>query len=319
MSIDGIGDVPQFAFNGDAKARDSAVDRLRRRILDGELDLRQTQSWDVQALRGSLMGTTVHSADAAVYQEATGIPAPLAVLQETLFTLRIEWVLVSMDPPRVEAAPGSLDIPPERWLAEMPLDVDLRPVTSRFLHYLLSWVMAHEMTRAVSAAVKISMHEVAGLHADAASGHSPVPSVWARIRNAAILATDAAVDDASRTLGAIAETVAWPPEEDPSASAMAVANIVGMLENSASDVHYTTEQHEQLEARKVAVQRVLDELDTQDRDVARAATRNLPEVVATSTPEWEALRKTAELARRSVRRQLANQFHEELVRCLARR
>ena len=318
MSADGIGDAPQFAFNGDVAARDSAVDRLRCRARDGELDLRQTQSWDAQALRGSLMGTTVHSADPAVYQAETGIPAPLAVLQETLFTLRIEWVLASMDPPRVEAAPGSLDIPPERWLEEMPLDADLRPVTSRFLHYLLSWVLAHEMMRGVSAAVKTSMRDVAGLQADAASGRSPAPSVWAGIRNAAIQATDAAADDTSRTLGAIAETVAWPPEEDSSACAMAVANIVGLLESSTSDAHYTAEQHAQLEARKVAVQKVLDELDTQDRDVARAATRNLPEVVATSTPEWEACRKTAELARRSVRRQLANHFHEELVRCLAR-
>jgi hypothetical protein len=204
MSASVIGDGPQFAFNGDAKARDSAVDRLRCRVRDGELDLRQTQSWDAQALRGSLMGTTVHSADPAVYQEETGIPAPLAVLQEALFTLRIEWVLASMDPPRVEAAPGSLNIPPERWLEEMPLDADLRPVTSRFLHYLLSWVLAHEMTHGVSAAVMTSIREVAGLHADAASGHSPAPSVWAGIRNAAILATDAAVDDTSRTLGAIA-------------------------------------------------------------------------------------------------------------------
>lgn len=78
-------------------------------------------------------------------------------------------------------------------------------------------------------------------------------------------------------------------------------------------------QHEQLEASKAAVQKVQDELNTQERDVARAAIRNLPEVVATSKPEWEALRARGELARRSVRRELANQFHEELVRCLARR
>ncbi len=319
MSGNVIGDGPQFAFNGDAKARDSAVDRLRSRVRDGELDLRQTQAWDAETLRGSLMGTTVHSADPAVYQQETGIPAPLAVLQEALFTLRIEWVVASTDPVRIEAAPGSLDIPPTRWLEELPLDVDLRPVCSRFLHHLLSWALEHGMTRSVSAAVTTSMHGVAGLHADAASGRSPAPPVWASIRHAAILATDAAADDTSRTLGAVAETVAWPPEEDPSACATAVANIVGLLEGYASDAHFTAEQHEQLRASKVAVQKVLDALDTQDRDVARAATRNLPEVVATSTPEWEALKKAAELARRSVRRQLANQFHEELVRCLARR
>lgn len=319
MSADSSGNGPQFAFNGDAKARDGAVDRLRCRVRDGELDLRQTQAWDAQALRGSLMGTTVHSADPAAYQQETGIPAPLAVLQEALFTLRIEWVLASMDPPRVEAAPGSLDIPAERWLEEMPLDADLRPVASRFLHYLLCWMLAHETAHGISAAVTTSMREVAGAHADAASGRSPAPSVWAGIRNAAILATDAATDDTSRTLGAIAETVAWPPEEDPSASAMAVANIIGLLEGSTADAHYTAGQREQLEARKVAVQKVLDGLDTQDRDVALAAIRNLPEVLATSTPEWEALKKTAELARRSFRRQLANQFHEELIRCLARR
>ena len=199
MSADSSGNGPQFAFNGDAKARDGAVDRLRCRVRDGELDLRQTQAWDAQALRGSLMGTTVHSTDPAVYQQETGIPAPLAVLQETLFTLRIEWVLASMDPPRVEAAPGSLDIPPERWLEQMPLDADLRPAASRFLHYLLCWVLTHETAHAVSAAVTTSMRGVAGLHADAASGRSPAPSVWAGIRNAAILATDAATDDTSRT------------------------------------------------------------------------------------------------------------------------
>lgn len=319
MSADRIGEVPRFAFGGNAGARDSAVDRLRSRVRDGELDLRQTQSWDAQTRRGSLMGVTVHSADPAVYQEETGIPEPLAVLQEALFTLRIEWVLASMDPPRVEAAPGSLAIAPERWLQEIPLDADLRPVASRFLHHLFSWALALDATHAASAAVRTSMREVAALHADLASGRGLAASAWAAVRNAAILATDAAADDTSRTLGAIAETVAWPPQECASACATAVTGIIGWLESSAWAAHFTPGQHSQLEARKVAVQKVLDELDTQDRETARAATRDLPEVAATSTPEWEALKKTADAAQRAVRRQLANQFLEELVRCLARR
>lgn len=229
------------AFHGDAALRGSVVTRLRDHIHAGSIVKtdRKEPICDMGRQRYSLMGAALNNADISAFEKTLGIPAQVGRLQESVHGLLLrsaegnDGKIERLQPPH-EAWP--LD-----WWQAIPPDVDLQPLPSRFIAWLLQERSAEIYPYAVSEEARGLMASLAELHSRSAHGDAPTDEEWRAARSTAgdlIEREKAADQEANERTPRIAlscfEMLAWPSHELGNALPEAVLEYLSNAVSSAA-------------------------------------------------------------------------------------
>lgn len=296
------------AFHGDAVLRQTVVERLRLHIQAGHIV--GHSACDAEQGRYNLTSATVHSEDLAEYERKLGIPAVLALIQESISNLFLQRASHDAQETRFAFAPYASNYPVE-WLQSLPLGADLQNVPARFLSWMLLDLtdMQHPLTTAASAEAKAVARTMAGLYARVASGAVVTAAEWTAARNAAMNVLHGSDDAVSKAVANLAEVVAWPSDETVRASEVpALFSILGRLLVRQS---FTDEQWHQHEAALAAFLSAAKERKkvagyTQDDLSALPEMQRLREASAKADTAWMEKMKWM----------LAERLHVGLIACL---
>jgi hypothetical protein len=169
-----------LSFHNDPKVKEKYLKRVRRHRLADEIV--KGHYWENG--KGCAVGCTLHSGNHSAYEAELGIPVWLAHLEDALF----------------ESMPcDSAVLWPERFLAAIPVGVDLRPAWPHFCIWLMDFVEPYMLDASISRTVK-------DLHIQVVQGQTPQEADWAAARAAAWAAAGSAAWAAAK---AAARSAAW--------------------------------------------------------------------------------------------------------------
>lgn len=236
------------AFYGDAALRDAVVARVR-----GHIENDRILSYggggplsDAENRRYSLMAAALESADVRRYEGTLGIPAEAARLAEVVHSLSMREIEVAGA--KQYHLRGTASRYPLEWLEAIPLGADLGTLTSRFIHWYLTDLVAGTYlyeSRVIPEARDLA-ERVARLHERQATGDAPTPAQWKDARTEVGEALErlraGQPDLFSRSVATISEMLAWPVEELEETLAGAIGTVFYALWQNALPLAYAPEQ-----------------------------------------------------------------------------
>lgn len=184
----------RLSFDGDPGVKRHYLDRLRGHVAAGHFQF--SPVW-VDG-KGSALGCTIEADDIDCYAGALGVPAALAVVLDDLVNAQ------PFEPGGRHATDFAL-----RWLAAIPVGVDLSPIPGTIICALLGHVMLCDTTSRHPEMEEVR-RAVIDLHRRVLDEQEVNPTSWREIRRRAVRITDAVAGDIESGAARVIEAAAWP-------------------------------------------------------------------------------------------------------------